>query len=103
MTTPVQLPPPSAALTVHEAAARIRRTAERARTEMARNSEYWTTGWAAGVTNAIGGDAGELVALFPPETALEIADWLDAVASAAARQRVPLPPLALSLARPVAP
>ncbi|NEB92414.1 hypothetical protein [Streptomyces bauhiniae] len=97
MTLPVQLPPPSPALTIHETAARIRRTAERARTDMTRNSEYWTTGWAAGVTNAIGGDTGELAALFPPETALEIADWLDTVASAATRHGVPLPPLALAL------
>ncbi|CAL9668272.1 hypothetical protein SUDANB145_07275 (plasmid) [Streptomyces sp. enrichment culture] len=95
--TAVTLPPPSPALTVHEAAARIRRAAEAAQDEMATNG-YWSSGWAAGVENAIGGEGGELAALFPPELALGLADWLDERASATARFGEPLPPLALVVA-----
>lgn len=89
------LPPPSPALAVHEAAARIRTVAERAAVEVARNS-YWDMGWTAGVTNAIGGYAGDLTALFSPALAEEFADWLDTVASANARHGQPLPPLAVA-------
>ncbi|MEU9558015.1 hypothetical protein [Streptomyces fumanus] len=95
--TAVSLPPPSRAFTVHEAAARIRRTAEAAQGELA-SSGYWSSGWAAGVENAIGGEAGALAALFPPELALRLADWLDERASATARFGDPLPPLALAVA-----
>lgn len=99
MTTPVQLPPPSPALTVHQAAATIRTTAERASAAMARN-DYWSVGWARGVTNAIGdGYEGDLAAFFSPELAGEFADWLDMVASAAARDGAELPALALAAAR----
>lgn len=87
------LPPPSPALMVHEVAARIRAASERAAAEVARNS-YWDMGWTAGVTNAIGGAAGDLVAVFSPALADEFADWLDTVASANARCGDPLPPLA---------
>lgn len=91
------MPPPSPALTVHEAAARIRRTAECAATAMARN-DYWTVGWQRGVTNAIGGYEGDLAAFFSPALAEEFADWLDTVASANARHGQPLPALALAAA-----
>jgi hypothetical protein len=91
------MPPPSPALVVHEAAARIRLAGERAAAEVVGNP-YWDMGWTAGVTNAIGGAAGDLVALFSPALAEEFADWLDTVASANARHGVPLPSLALQAA-----
>jgi hypothetical protein len=91
------LPPPSPALAVHQAAVRIRSASGRAAAEVAGNS-YWEMGWTAGVTNAIGGHAGDLVALFSPALAEEFADWLDTVASANARHGQPLPPLALAAA-----
>jgi hypothetical protein len=97
MTTPT-LPPPSPALAIHETAARIRSTAEQAAARMARN-DYWSLGWATGVTNAIGGEEGELAALFTPELAVEFADWLDTVASHNARYGTPLPEFALTVAR----
>lgn len=100
--TAVPLPPPSPALTVLEAAARIRRAAQAAQDEMATNG-YWSSGWAAGVENAIGGEAGELAALFPPDVALRLADWLDERASATARLGEPLPPLALVIAASTTP
>lgn len=96
MTGRTELPPSSPALTVHEAAARIRRAAERARFETAVN-EYWRVGWAAGIENAVGGAPGELTALFPPELAIEFADWLDTVASHNARYGTPLPEFALTV------
>ena len=97
MTTDL-LPPPSPALTVHQAAARIRSLAEQSLAQMARN-EYWQLGWAVGVSNAIGGEEGELAGLFTPALAVEFADWLDTSASHNARYGTPLPPFALTAAR----
>ncbi|MCX4405932.1 MULTISPECIES: hypothetical protein [unclassified Streptomyces] len=91
------LPQPGAALLVHDAAARIRAASHRASAEAASNS-YWDMGWTAGVTNAIGGAAGDLAAVFSPALAEEFADWLDAVASANARHGIPLPSLAVQAA-----
>ena len=101
MTTAL-LPPPGPALTVHQAAARIRTLAERALERMARN-EYWAGGWAVGVTNALGGEEGELAGLFTPELAIQFADWLDTSASRNARYGTPLPEFALAVARSLAP
>lgn len=98
----VELPAPSPALTVHEAAARIRHAAERAAAEAA-NDAYWSSNWANGITNALGGAAGDLAALFTPELALRLADWLDECASANARTGEPLPALAVALATHAAP
>jgi hypothetical protein len=81
----IQLPPPSPALALHQAADKIRRSAQAALAEMASN-DYWRNGWAAGVTNAIGGSEGDLAALLSPEAAIELADVLDTVGSAAARR-----------------
>lgn len=89
----VQLPPPSPALALHQAADSLRRSAHAALAEMASN-DYWRNGWAAGVTNAIGGSEGELAALLSPEAAIELADVLDTVGSAAARRiskAIPVP------------
>lgn len=97
MTGRAQLPPPGPALTVHETAARIRRAADRARFETTVN-EYWRNGWTAGITDALGGSAGELAALFTPELAIAFADWLDTVASHNARYGTPLPEFALTVA-----
>lgn len=85
MTTfPVQLPPPSPALRLHAAAAHLRRHVTNAVRDMQGN-DYWRMGWHAGVTNAIGGAEGELLALFTPETTLLLADWLDELGAHAVR------------------
>ncbi|HEY9408465.1 MAG TPA: hypothetical protein VIP77_02695 [Jiangellaceae bacterium] len=102
MSTLALMPPPSPALTVHQAAARIRTLAERALERMARN-EYWAGGWAVGVTNALGGEEGELAGLFTPELAIQFADWLDTAASHNARYGTPLPEFALTAARALTP
>ncbi|WP_420032291.1 hypothetical protein ACN2WE_05360 [Streptomyces sp. cg28] len=94
--TPVELPPPSTALLMHESAARIRAAAEKARAAMATN-EYWSVGWQRGVANAIGGDEGDLAALFTPELALHLADWLDEQAAANARRGELFPALAVAI------
>lgn len=80
----VQLPPPSPALTLHEAAAVLRALAAKVRTQMVSN-DYWGMGWARGVENAIGGPEGVLAGLFTPDLADELADHLDATATAAVR------------------
>lgn len=95
--TVIELPPPSTALSVHEAAARIRGLDERAFAGMANNS-YWDVGWARGVVNAIGDEEGDLAALFTPELAIQLADWLDGRASANARTGEPIPPFAVAIA-----
>ncbi|MGW5640307.1 hypothetical protein [Streptomyces sp. NPDC003832] len=97
------LPPPSPALTVHQAAADLRRTAETALADLD-NDDFWScydraTAWRDGFENGMGGVCSRLAAVFTPELALEIAGWLDEVASAAARTGAPLPPLALAFAR----
>lgn len=98
--TVVDLPAPSPALLVHEAAALLRRTAERAAADAA-ESAYWSASWANGITNALGGAVGDLAALFPPELAEEIADWLDARAAANVRFGDRLPALALKFVEAV--
>lgn len=87
------LPPPGPALLVHEAAARIRAASNRAVVE-AKDNPYWRNGWTAGITDALGGAAGDLAAVFSPALAEEFSDWLDSVASANARHGIPLPSLA---------
>ncbi|MFJ5644093.1 hypothetical protein [Streptomyces sp. NPDC093223] len=87
------MPPPSTALRAHQAAARIRTLLHEVTVDMQTNS-YWSMGWHAGITNAVGGAAGDLAAAFGPTLAEEFADWLDEVASANARHGTPLPPLA---------
>lgn len=81
----VQLPPPSPALVLHQAAAVLRRSAQDALAAMSRN-EYWNGGWARGLTNAVSGPEGDLAALLSPEAAIELADALDTVGSEAARR-----------------
>ncbi|MGW0904960.1 hypothetical protein [Streptomyces sp. NPDC002853] len=95
--TAVELPPPSPALAVHRAAARIREIADRASWGVATNP-YWDCGWASGVKDAIGGAEGDLAALVSPELAVLLADWLDERASASVRAGAPIPPLALAIA-----
>lgn len=102
MTALALLPAPGPALVVHQTAAHIRALAERALERMARN-EYWANGWKAGITDALGGEEGELAALFTPELATQFADWLDTVASHNARYGTPLPPFALTAARALTP
>ena len=102
MTDTTLLPPPSPALTVHQAADRIRTLADAALRRMARN-EYWGNGWKAGITDALGGEEGELAGLFTPELAIQFADWLDTSASHNARYGTPLPDFALAAARALTP
>ena len=80
----IELPPPSPALVLHQAAATLRDSARAALAAMARN-EYWDGGWTRGVTNAMGGPEGELAALLSPAAAIDLADALDTVGSDAAR------------------
>lgn len=80
----VALPPPSPALVLHEAAARLRGWAAAARVEMAINP-YWVGGFRNGIGGAISGDAGVLASLLSPDAADELADWLDATAVEAVR------------------
>jgi hypothetical protein len=89
-------------MTVHEAAAALRGTAQAAVAAMARN-DYWSAGWASGVANAVGGYEGDLAGFFSPELAVAFADWLDTAASDNARHGTPLPPLALTAAQALAP
>lgn len=79
MTAPVALPPPSPALTLHMAAAKLRAAATAARAEVASN-DYWDMGWTRGVENAIGGATGALVGIFTPDMVEDLADHLDATA-----------------------
>ena len=83
--TAVELPPPSPALVLHQAAANLRRSAHAAAAAVVTN-DYWQSGWARGITNAIGGPEGELAALLSPEAASELADALDTLGSEAARR-----------------
>lgn len=98
MTMPVELPPPSPALVLHQAAAALRRNASAAMAAIERN-DYWQMGWKTGITNAVGGPEGELAALLSPEAAIELADALDTVGSEAARrirEAIPVPLTALA-------
>lgn len=82
--TTIDLPPAGPALRLHQAAAELRRRAERARAEMAGN-DYWAMGWRDGVENALGGTTGQLAALITPDIANGLANWLDSVAQEAVR------------------
>lgn len=78
------LPPPGPALTLHQAAAKLRSWVAEVRAEMATN-DYWSGGWADGIQGAISGAGGMLATMFSPEMALDTADWLDATAAEAVR------------------
>jgi hypothetical protein len=80
----VTLPPPGPALRLHMAADRLRRAGLAAQDEV-KSNDYWGGSWVAGMTNGMGGAAGKLGALLPPELALELADWLDGIAAEAVR------------------
>jgi hypothetical protein len=103
VTFPIQLPPPSEALRLHQAAATIRRTAEAAQHDLDTES-FWTyypkaTAWRDGFANGMGGKTGNLAGLFTPELALHIADWLDTTAAHAARHgHIPAPAAAIAQA-----
>jgi hypothetical protein len=104
MPTPV-LPPPSLALTVHQAAAHIRSIAEAALADLDSDG-FWScydraTAWRDGFENGMGGVCSQLAGLFTPELAIEFADWLDIAASDHVRRGTPLPPFALTAARQI--
>ncbi|MEU6768559.1 hypothetical protein ABZ916_39375 [Streptomyces sp. NPDC046853] len=94
--TPVTLPAPSPALTVHESAAHIRSLAEKAAADV-EGDQYWSR-WADGISNALGGPVGDFAGLFSPDLAIHVADWLDERASAHVLAGEPIPPLALAIA-----
>lgn len=94
--SPVTLPPPSDALSVHAAAAHLRRVAELAAVEQAADP-YWMASWFDAMANALGGAAGDLAGLFSPASALAVADWLDECASANARHGTEIPAAALAI------
>lgn len=80
----VALPPPGPALTLHEAAAKLR-TAAQAALEDLRTDSFWScyepaTAWRDGFVNGMGGEPGDLAELLSPGVALELAEWLDATA-----------------------
>ncbi len=81
----VELPAPSQALRLHQAAASLRRSAQAALDAAAKNT-YWDSGWARGITNAVGGPEGDLAAQLSPAAAIDLADLLDTVGSEAARR-----------------
>lgn len=85
MSVPVTLPPPSPALTLHMAAAKLRPAAEAA---IARMAEDDRTGadWAHDMDNYLGGPIGLFCGLLSPAAGLEMADWFDAIAVEAVRQ-----------------
>lgn len=83
-TLPVLLPPPGPALLLHQAAARLRSAAEAA---LARELETGRSParWYASMDNALGGPIGEFCGLLSPALALDLCDWLDALAIEAVR------------------
>ena len=103
MTFPIQLPSPSTALRLHQAAARIRRTAQAAQHDLD-TDDFWkcyspATAWHDGFMNGMGGVCSELAGLFTPELALAIADWLDTTGAHAARHgpdSIPAPAAAIA-------
>lgn len=83
MTAPTLLPPPGPALLLHMAAAKLRRAAEATR---AAGEARTPAQWAAYLDNVLGGPLGEFCGLMTPQLALDLCDWLDAVAAQAVRQ-----------------
>lgn len=79
---PVALPPPGPALTLHQAAAKLRAAAEAAR---AGGRTPTPAEWYALMDNVLGGPVGVLCGLLSPGLALVIADHLDATAVEAVR------------------
>ncbi|MCX5253573.1 hypothetical protein OOK27_05220 [Streptomyces canus] len=107
MSAPELLPAPGPALTVHQAAARIRSVAEKALADL-NSDDFWSgydraTAWRDGFENGMGGVCSQLAGLFTPELAIQFADWLDTVASHNARYGTPLPEFALTTARALTP
>jgi hypothetical protein len=106
----VTLPPPSPALTMHQAAAELRRLAETAQRDID-TSDYWTcyepaNRWRDGLVNGFGGVTADLAAAFSPTTALALADWLDETAARLVKSTHPgwqatVAPLPVALARAV--
>lgn len=86
MTTPVLLPPPSPALTLHMAADRLRRAAQAALDQQAKDGRTSADWYADMVDGYLGGAVGMFCGLFSPAAGLELADWLDATAAAAVRR-----------------
>ncbi|MFE9127038.1 hypothetical protein ACFYOF_16735 [Streptomyces sp. NPDC007148] len=103
MTFPAQLPPPSPALRLHQAAARLRRTAQAAQHDLDTDS-FWkcydpATAWRDGFENGMGGICSQLAGLLTPQLALQLAEWLDATGAHAARHgpaSVPAPAAAIA-------
>ena len=81
-TVPVQLPPPSPALLLHQAADKLRTAA----TAAGRGGRTPTSAeWYALMDNALGGPVGVFCGLLSPALALDLADWLDATAAEAVK------------------
>lgn len=83
------------AVTMRQAAARIRRAVADARDDLTTN-DYWACDdpgvteaevWTSGVENGLGGDAGTLAGMLTPDAAEAVADWLDATAARAEELR----------------
>lgn len=80
----VTLPAPGPALTLHQAAAKLRTAAEAMLDHMIDNPS-WESGWWDNVNEYLGGPPGELCGLLSPQLALVIADHLDTTAVEAVR------------------
>lgn len=81
----VELPPPSPALTLHQAADRLRRAAQAALDAEAAEGRTPADWYSDLVDGYLGGAVGMFCGLFSPAAGAELADWLDATATAAVR------------------
>lgn len=81
----VELPPPSPALVLHQAADRLRRAAQAAMDQEASEGRTPADWYADMVDGYLGGPAGMFCGLLSPAAGLELADWLDATAAEAVR------------------
>jgi hypothetical protein len=78
------LPPPSPALLLHQAAAKLRAAAEAARASEAAEGRK-PASWCGDLDGYLGGPVGVLCGLLSPELALDLCDFLDATAVAAVK------------------
>ncbi len=81
--TPTLLPPPSPALLLHEAAAKLRSAAQRALDREAEKGRTPADWYADMVDGYLGGPVGIFCGLLSPSAGLELADHLDATAAEA--------------------
>lgn len=79
------LPPPGPALTLHQAADRLRRTAQLALDREAEKGRTAADWYSDMVDGYLGGPVGMFCGLLSPSAGLELADFLDATAAQAVK------------------